>query len=200
MDQRTRIHLKAIGDELKPTATTPDGSTAQLFISGMLTGMATAVRIADGSTAEKALQLLAEQLAAATGRACPDGKPDQATAPTDTVQHWTDQAATYAEQRDGAYRERAHLVAWLAALHPSVIVPAPDVEEPGWQIVYITAGGWQMSWHIAPGDAELFKDVEHVPADDPRALWDGHSTEQKYTRIRQHTRVIHTNQRLNKWK
>lgn len=99
---------------------------------------------------------------------------------------------------DGAYRERAHLVAWLAALHPAVIAPAPDIDEPGWQILYLTSSayGWQMTWHIHPRDAELFTDVEHVPADDPRAEWDGHSTEQKYNRMRTHVRVVQMNNRL----
>jgi hypothetical protein len=92
------------------------------------------------------------------------------------------------QQLDTAHRERAHLVAWLAALHPAVITEAPDVDEPGWQIVYITADGSQCSWHIAPRDAELFEHVERVQADDPRAQWDGHTTDQKYTRIRLHTR------------
>ena len=85
--------------------------------------------------------------------------------------------------RDGAYRERAQLVAWLAALHPAVLAPAPDVDEPGWQILYLTAGGRQLSWHIAPADADLFGHVELVGADDPRAQWDGHTTEEKYERI-----------------
>lgn len=89
-------------------------------------------------------------------------------------------------ERDGAYRERAQLLAWLAALHPAVRTLAPDVTEPGWQILYLnpTTGG-QMSWHIAPQDIELFEHVEYVPAGsgDQRALWDGHTTEQKYDRI-----------------
>jgi hypothetical protein len=94
-------------------------------------------------------------------------------------------------ERDGAYRERAHLVALLAAMTDgAVIAPAPDVDEPGWQIAYLTLGGWQCSWHIAPADAKLFARVEHVPADDPRAQWDGHTTDVKYRRIRTHTTVI----------
>ncbi|CAL9598641.1 hypothetical protein [Streptomyces sp. enrichment culture] len=94
-------------------------------------------------------------------------------------------------ERDGAYGERAHLVALLAAMTDgAVIAPAVDVAEPGWQIVYLTIGGRQASWHISPRDAGLFDDVEHVSADDPRAHWDGHSTEDKYARIRQHTRRL----------
>ncbi|MEU8488658.1 hypothetical protein [Streptomyces sp. NPDC048641] len=64
-----------------------------------------------------------------------------------------------------------------------VIAPAPDVDEPGWQIVYLNLGGHQASWRISHRDAGLFADVEHVPADDPRAQWDGHTTEEKYARI-----------------
>ncbi|MEU8555927.1 hypothetical protein AB0C80_18325 [Streptomyces anthocyanicus] len=94
-------------------------------------------------------------------------------------------------ERDGAYGERAHLVALLAAMTDgAVIAPAVDVAAPGWQIVYLAIGGRQASWHISPRDAGLFDDVEHVSADDPRAHWDGHSTEDKYARIRQHTRQL----------
>ncbi|MFE2600146.1 hypothetical protein ACFXCZ_27265 [Streptomyces sp. NPDC059396] len=93
------------------------------------------------------------------------------------------------EERDGAYRERAHLVAWLASAYESLRVPAPDTDEPGWQIIYLYAGPWQMSWHIAPRDADLVKDIPTGIDGDPRAQWDGHTTDQKYRRIRNHTRI-----------
>lgn len=91
-----------------------------------------------------------------------------------------------------AYRERANLLAWLAAIHPSVVAPATDVDEPGWHLLYLrtSTGGWQLTWHIHPRDHELCKRVEHVPADDPRAQWDGHTTDQKYRRIRSHVAFI----------
>jgi hypothetical protein len=96
--------------------------------------------------------------------------------------------ATRAEvERDGAYRERAHLVALLATLYPSVIAPALDLDEPGWWIAYLTIGGRQASWHISPRDAGLFTRVERVHRDDPRALWDGHTTDAKYEWLREHT-------------
>lgn len=38
--------------------------------------------------------------------------------------------------------------------------------------------------HLTPADAELFDHVEHVAPDDPRAQWDGHTTPEKYERIR----------------
>ncbi|NJP74323.1 hypothetical protein HCJ99_26405 [Streptomyces sp. C1-2] len=91
-------------------------------------------------------------------------------------------------ERDGAYRERAHLVALLAAMTgDAVIAPALDVPEPGWWIVYLTIGGRQASWHISPRDAVLFAHVEHVGVEDARAIWDGHSTEEKYAAIAAHT-------------
>jgi hypothetical protein len=87
-------------------------------------------------------------------------------------------------ERDGAYRERAHLVALLAAMTDgAVITYATDVDEPGWQIVYLTFGGRQASWHISPRDADLFAHVERVEHDDPRGHWDGHTTEEKYEGI-----------------
>ena len=91
-------------------------------------------------------------------------------------------------ERDRAYRERAHLVALLAAMTShAVIAPAPDVEERGWQIVYLVIGDRQASWHISPRDADLFAAVEHVDQDDPRAQWDGHTTDEKYAWIAAHT-------------
>jgi len=92
------------------------------------------------------------------------------------------------EALNGAYRERAHLVALLAAMTDgAVIVPAGDVDEPGWHIVYLTLGGHQASWHISPRDSDLFQHVEHVDVTDPRAQWDGHITADKYARIAEHT-------------
>lgn len=86
--------------------------------------------------------------------------------------------------RDGAYRERAHLVALLAAMTDgAVIAPALDLDEPGWWITYLNIGGRQASWHISPRDAGLFRGVERVEPDDPRAQWDGHTTDEKYAGI-----------------
>jgi hypothetical protein len=102
------------------------------------------------------------------------------------------EAEDRAKERDGAYRERAQLLAWITALHPatSVITTSPDVDEDGWQLLYLVAGGWQMSWHIHPRDADLFRHVTVVDVTDPRAQWDGHGTAQKYERIRNHVRLL----------
>ncbi|MGA5820879.1 hypothetical protein ACPC54_23800 [Kitasatospora sp. NPDC094028] len=117
----------------------------------------------------------ARRQAARAARVAEDGN-------TETLKAYA-QLRTANAERDGAYRERAHLTAWLATIHPAVIAPAADVEELGWQILYITAGGRQLSWHIHPRDADLYRHVERVTSDDPRAQWDGHTTEQKYAAI-----------------
>ncbi|UDM00051.1 hypothetical protein [Streptomyces longhuiensis] len=91
-------------------------------------------------------------------------------------------------ERDGAYRERTSHTALLAALTPGAIVaPATDIDEPGWQIAYLNIGGHQASWHVSPRDADLVAGIEHVPADDPRARWDGHTTTAKYAWMQAYT-------------
>ncbi|MBE4783943.1 hypothetical protein [Streptomyces caniscabiei] len=106
--------------------------------------------------------------------------------------HYRDELERAEKERDGAYRERAQLLAWLAALHPAttVITASPDVDEDGWQLLYLVAGGWQLSWHIHPRDAELFRHVTVVDVTDVRAQWDGHGSEQKYERIHNHVRLL----------
>lgn len=126
---------------------------------------------------------------------CPEcGRGDAAPTVTDWEQQ-RDRADQAEADRDGAYRERAQLLALLAALHPSVIAPAPDIDEDGWQILYLRIGGKQASWHIAPRDTELYAHVEHVPADDRRAQWDGHTTEEKYAHIGQHAARLYAQAR-----
>ena len=87
------------------------------------------------------------------------------------------------EQLDAVYRERAHLVAHLAAILPAVM--ADDPTDPDWRIVYLDTPSGQWSWHIARSDLDLFA---HVP--DGEATWDGHTTQQKYQRIRDLTEAI----------
>lgn len=107
---------------------------------------------------------------------------------TRTAQTLLDQQGqinTLTAERDGAYRERAHLLAWLAAHHAAVLAPALDIDdEDDWHLLYLYAGDHQMAWHIAPRDTELFNHVERVDFADPRAAWDGHTTDEKYERIR----------------
>lgn len=84
------------------------------------------------------------------------------------------------------FRERAALVAYLAARHPSVILPGDPRTDPqggGWPIIYVSTPHGQMSWHLNPDDLDLFG---HVPRQDWKAgehPWDGHSTRLKYERL-----------------
>lgn len=79
----------------------------------------------------------------------------------------------------GVYRERAHLVAFLARLYPAHW-SAPDLNDPygDFAIVCIHTPAGQATWHIAPGDAELFPEMEVQ-----HGHWDGHTTEEKYARL-----------------
>lgn len=83
---------------------------------------------------------------------------------------------------DDVYRERARLVALVAALYPSVRAYS-DPAEPEWSVVYVDSPAGQLSWHIAEGDVDLFAHVPLVDAGDPGAVWDGHTTEEKYHRV-----------------
>jgi len=70
MNPRARAEIKALADIAKEvTDTSKDGDLAALFMSGLLTGLAIAVKIDDGSTAEQQLEDLDTRLAAAVGRA-----------------------------------------------------------------------------------------------------------------------------------
>jgi hypothetical protein len=89
-------------------------------------------------------------------------------------------------ERDKAYRERAHLVAYLTAVYPSVMLT--DSADPDWPIVFVSTPSGQMSWHIAATDTDLF---QHVPST-TCATWDGHTTEQKYERLAELTRTVAT--------
>lgn len=80
------------------------------------------------------------------------------------------------------YRERAHLLRVLAQLFGGVI-SYNDARNPEWAVLYIESPEGQMSWHIAPGDMDLFSHLR-VVQDYP---WDGHSTRVKYERL---TRVL----------
>ncbi|MEU1309475.1 hypothetical protein ABZ419_11350 [Streptomyces cinnamoneus] len=84
-------------------------------------------------------------------------------------------------ERDAVYRERAHLVAYLAALHPSHIGNT-DPDAPDWAVVIVEAPGGQLSWHIAERDLDLFEHV--MPTNRICRGWDGHTTDEKYERIR----------------
>jgi hypothetical protein len=79
---------------------------------------------------------------------------------------------------DDVYRERAELVAFLARIYGAYVWENPA--EPDWPIVYIGTPAGQLSWHLAKTDMDLFENF-------PKAnnnMWDGHSTSEKYDRLR----------------
>jgi hypothetical protein len=82
----------------------------------------------------------------------------------------------------GVYRERAHLLAHLAAIYPSHF--QSDPAEPDWPVLFISLPTGQACWHIAPDDLDLFPHV--APGGD---TWDGHTTELKYRRLDHATRI-----------
>ena len=83
-----------------------------------------------------------------------------------------------AEALAALYRERAHLVAHLAAYYPAT-AGYTDPRAADWLVVTVEMPEGQASWHISKADVDLF---EHVARDDAR--WDGHSTAEKYERVR----------------
>ncbi|MEU5742019.1 hypothetical protein ABZ784_29010 [Streptomyces tendae] len=74
MDDRTRRETKALLEVGKEISAQEGESPAGLFLSGMLCGLAMAVHIHEGSTAEKEMENLDTQLAAAVGRAFLSGQ------------------------------------------------------------------------------------------------------------------------------
>lgn len=84
---------------------------------------------------------------------------------------------------DAVYRERAHLLAHLAAVYPSHI--QPDPASPGWPVLYISLPTGQATWHIGDSDLELFGHVRT----DVYEPWDGHTTYQKYERLDHATQI-----------
>lgn len=87
---------------------------------------------------------------------------------------------------DEVYRERNALVAFLAHRYCGVLVEDSE-DEPGWGIVYIETKFGQMSWHIPPRDFDLFEGVDREVS----YRWDGHTTEEKYERLRRLSEYVY---------
>jgi hypothetical protein len=80
---------------------------------------------------------------------------------------------------DSIYTERAHLVALLASQYPPAII----VDDDEWPVIYISTPVGQLSWLIKrETNLHLFVGTKVLPKG--TKLWDGHSTEEKYQRIR----------------
>jgi chromosome segregation ATPase len=88
------------------------------------------------------------------------------------------------EQSDRAYAERNQLVALLARLYPSGRrKTAIEGWDPEWHgCVFIDTPEGQLSWHYHDREAPLFESLpEWSVSEHP---WDGHTTEEKYARVR----------------
>jgi predicted DNA-binding protein with PD1-like motif len=93
-----------------------------------------------------------------------------------------DSTAERCEHCDVVYRERAQVVAFLTSLYPSVIA-YNDPEWPEYPVLYVASPVGQLSWHLSARDLDLFEHVPVAEGDHPGAIWDGHTTEQKYARL-----------------
>lgn len=75
LDQRSRTHIQAVAQEFqRGLAEEPVNMPGVMFLSGVVTGLAAAVQIADGATGEKAAEDIVQRLNAAIGQAYLDGK------------------------------------------------------------------------------------------------------------------------------
>lgn len=101
---------------------------------------------------------------------------------------WRRHADSYERELTRTRHERAHLLAWLAALHPSSAVLTPDVGSgpDGPHLLCVEAGGRQLSWRLAPADLPLFA---HVPYAQP-VIPDSPAPPDQTAHIRRHTRLL----------
>lgn len=88
-------------------------------------------------------------------------------------------------RKDAAYEERNRVVAVLARMALALGMKAGRTRTaiPGWHeewhgCVYIELPCGQASWHFHNSHAHLFDDLPEYAA-----TWDGHTTEEKYTRL-----------------
>ncbi|WP_018683674.1 hypothetical protein [Actinokineospora enzanensis] len=77
------------------------------------------------------------------------------------------------------YRDRAHVVALLAAMYPAHIEtdPAPPAPEVAMVVVIDTITG-QLSWHVHRDDMDLFGWLPRRARE-----WDGHDAATRHERI-----------------
>lgn len=103
---RSKVHIKAIADEfqrefLNTTDSDDAVNPSELFASGMLAGLATAVRIFDGATAEQALEAMDRDLATAHAR---QNTPENATDGAVSAEHPHAGGTERPEGRNGLQR------------------------------------------------------------------------------------------------
>ncbi|MGW2831605.1 hypothetical protein [Streptomyces sp. NPDC001286] len=105
---------------------------------------------------------------------------------------WQRHADSYAHELRRTTRERAQLLAWLAALHPASAVVTVFDDPDGSMDSYclrLVAGGRVLSWPIARDDLPLF---DHVPCVVTASPYETHveETAERAAHLRQHTRLL----------
>lgn len=103
-----------------------------------------------------------------------------------------DQLIRTQHERDKAYRDRAELLAVLAASMPAQLVYGADPETPTWPVLFVQTPAGQVSWHINPNDTDLFPmGLWRKAGDDDAMVWDGHDDREKSGRLLEFATVLH---------
>lgn len=96
----------------------------------------------------------------------------------------TTELETLREQKDAAYGERDACIAFMARMalmlgwRVGLARHEGEWEEDWRHIVFIDSPAGQLSWHYHDSEHHLYR---HLP--EYITSWDGHSTEEKYTRM-----------------
>ncbi|MEU8578913.1 hypothetical protein [Streptomyces asoensis] len=105
---------------------------------------------------------------------------------------WQRHADSFERELTRVSFERAHLLAWLAALHPSsaVVAPAAGAGPDGTHLLRLVAGGRQLSWRLPPRDIPLFAHVPYTERATGHLPRDGPTAAEQAAHIRSHTRLL----------
>ncbi|MEU1519680.1 hypothetical protein ABZ490_47495 [Streptomyces sp. NPDC005811] len=105
---------------------------------------------------------------------------------------WQRHADSYERELTRMSRERADLLAWLAALHPSsaVVTPAADTGPGGTHLLRLMAGERLLSWRLPPADLPLFAHVRHAEPTVVPPQREGPRIPDQAAHIRHHTRLL----------
>ncbi|MFD9436701.1 hypothetical protein [Streptomyces sp. NPDC060002] len=105
---------------------------------------------------------------------------------------WQRHADSFERELTRVSFERAHLLAWLAALHPAsaVVTPAVGAGPEGTHLLRLVAGGRQLSWRLPPRDIPLFAHVPYTEGAGGHLQRDGPTAVEQAAHIRGHTRLL----------
>lgn len=146
-----------------------------------------------GRAATALVRLLRPRHRPGPPRSAPGQRPDVTSdGCRQELARWQRHADSYARELSRVALERAHLLAWLAALHPSsaVVTPTTGGGPDGTHLLRLTAGERQLCWWLQPTELPLFTHVpyaEPTPQCPPR---DGHGAADQAAHIRRHTRLL----------